>query len=284
MVAAIGLMVLDHGKNPLTELRAALSVLTYPLHLIADLPADIGNWTRNSLASHEQLETENRELRAANLRLQSRLQKLVALEAENMRLRDLLGSSLQVGEEVVIAELSAVDLDPYKQQVVIAKGASAGVFKGQPVLDAHGVAGQVIHVNPFNATVLLITDASHALPVQVLRNGLRTIAVGTGRSNQLELPYLPNNSDIREGDQLVTSGLGGSFPPGYPVAEITQVQRDPGRPFAHIVAQPQAQLDRHREVMLVWTIDPIEPMTPLETDETEDGQTSNGQASQEDGE
>ena len=250
-------MLVDHRYHHLESLRAALSVLTYPLQLIADLPVSGSRWLSEAFATRDRLQTDNHRLREENLKLLARLQKLEALEAENFRLRDLLESSFKVGDRVLVAELSAVDLDPYKQQVVIDKGATSGVTEGQPVLDAHAVMGQVVHVNPFTATVLLITDASHALPVQVLRNGLRTIAVGTGRINQLELPYLPNDSDIREDDLLGTSGLGGKFPPGYPVARVAQVQRTPGQPFAQVVAEPRAHLDRSREVLLVWTVDPM---------------------------
>ena len=179
-----------------------------------------------------------------------------------MRLRDLVDSSFKVGDRVLVAELSSVDLDPYKQQVIINKGAASGAFEGQPVLDAHAVMGQVINVTPFSSTVLLITDTSHALPVQVLRNGLRTIAVGTGRIDELKLPYLPTNSDIVEGDLLVTSGLGGKFPPGYPVATVTRIDRSPDAPFSSVLAQPRAHLDRSREVLLVWTVPNQLPVTP----------------------
>ena len=195
------------------------------------------------------------------MRLLADLQKYEALQAENMRLRDLLDSSFKIGDRVLVAELSSVDLDPYKQQVVINKGATSGVFVGQPVLDARAVMGQVIGTTPFSSTVLLITDTSHALPVQVLRNGLRTIAVGTGRIDELKLPYLPTNSDIVEGDLLVTSGLGGKFPPGYPVATVTRIDRSPDEPFSNVQAEPRAHLDRSREVLLVWTV-PNQLATP----------------------
>jgi rod shape-determining protein MreC len=184
------------------------------------------------------------------------LQKFEALEAENMRLRALLDSSFKVGDRVQIAELVAVEQDPFRQLVLINRGSSSGLFSGQPVVDAQAVVGQVDQVNPFSATVILISDASHALPVQVNRNGLRTIALGTGLINQLELPHLPNNADIRPGDHLSTSGLGGRFPPGYPVAEVTEVRQEPGQPFATVIARTIAHLDRIREVLLVWTLNP----------------------------
>ncbi len=254
VLVSLLMMVVDHREDHLKPLRSALSVVVAPLYQIASLPARSGAWLSETFSSRQRLQEENRALRQLNLKLKGRQQKLAALEAENMRLRDLLDSSLKIGDQILIAELVAIDLDPYKQQVVINRGGSSGVFEGQAVLDANAVLGQVIRVDPFSSTVLMITDPSHALPVEVNRNGLRTIAMGTGRINELELPHLPNNSDIRVGDLLVTSGLGGHFPPGYPVAEITQVVNKPGQPFAHVLARPSANLERAHEVLLVRTL------------------------------
>ena len=251
---SLTLLVLDHRFQHLESLRSALAFVTHPLQLLADLPFTTSRWLDETTSTREHLIEEIRELRERNLRLLAELQKYEALEAENMRLRDLLDSSFKIGDRVLVAELSSVDLDPYKQQVIINKGRTSGVFRGQPVLDAQAVMGQVTNVTPFSSTVLLITDSSHALPVQVLRNGLRTIAVGTGRIDELKLPYLPTNSDIVEGDLLVTSGLGGKFPPGYPVATVTRIDRSPDAPFSSVSAEPRAHLDRSREVLLVWTI------------------------------
>lgn len=177
---------------------------------------------------------------------------------------------------MLIAELVAVEQDPFRQQVLINKGKTSGLFVGQPVVDANAVVGQVTHINPFSASVLLITDAAHALPVQVHRNGLRTIALGTGLINRLELPHLPNNADIKVGDLLTTSGMGGSFPPGYPVAEVIDVRREPGQPFASVIAQTTAHLDRIREVLLVWTLDPdiVADSMPIEEDEAQPASTA----------
>ncbi len=261
MILSILLMVLDHRFHQTETLRNTLSVLTYPIQFLAEVPSDIGRWVTDTLQSRHELQETNHRLLRENLKLHAELQQLAALQAENERLRDLLGSAYKVGNRVLVAELSAMDLDPFRQQVMINKGSRSGVFEGQAVLDAHAVMGQVTHVSPMTATVLLITDVEHALPVQVLRNGLRTIAVGSGRINRLELPYLPNNADIRNDDLLVTSGLGGKFPPGYPVARIVEVTRQPGKPFATVVAQPLAQLDRTREVLLVWEIS-VPPQFP----------------------
>jgi rod shape-determining protein MreC len=254
VLLSLVLLVLDHRFQHLQQLRSTLAFLTYPLQYLAELPFTASRWLGETTSSRTSLLDRNRALSEENLRLRAELQKYESLQAENMRLRDLLDSSFKVGDRVLVAELSAVDLDPYKQQVIINKGAVSGAFVGQPVLDAHAVMGQVTSVSPLTSTVLLITDTSHALPVQVLRNGLRTIALGTGRIDALKLPYLPTNSDVREGDLLVTSGLGGKFPPGYPVATVTRVDRSPEAPFALVIAEPRAHLDRSREVLLVWTL------------------------------
>jgi rod shape-determining protein MreC len=262
IVISLALMVIDHRQHHLETVRSLLSVIVSPLHFIADLPLSASNWLSETFATRSRLLQENQDLHRENILLQAQQQKLAALEAENMRLRDLLESSFKVGDRVLISELIAVDLDPFKQQVLINKGSSSGVYSGQPVLDANAVMGQVIHVNRFTSTVLLITDASHALPVQVNRNGLRTVAMGTGKIGELDLPHLPNNADIQVGDLLVTSGLGGRFPPGYPVAEITSVHSEPGQHFANVTARPTAHLDRTREALLVWTLTPFEEYQP----------------------
>ncbi|MFI0375460.1 MAG: rod shape-determining protein MreC [Candidatus Thiodiazotropha sp.] len=270
MLLSIAIMVLDHRYNHLESLRSGLSVLLFPVQYLASLPLLLSESARDAINSRNELEAELDRLHAENLLLRARQQKFEALEAENMRLRGLLDSSFKVGDRVLIAELVAVEQDPFRQQVLINKGKTSGLFVGQPVVDANAVVGQVTHINPFSASVLLITDAAHALPVQVSRNGLRTIALGTGLINRLELPHLPNNADIKAGDLLTTSGMGGSFPPGYPVAEVIDVRREPGQPFASVIAQTTAHLDRIREVLLVWTLDPdiVADSMPTEEEET----------------
>lgn len=245
-----------YNQRHLKALHHMLTIAVYPLHMAANAPLLVSNWVVDTFSSKGRLLAENAELKRANLQLQAQQQKLATIENENMRLRDLLESSLKVKDRVLIAELLAVDLDPYKQQVLINKGANSGVFEGQPVLDANAVMGQVTNVTPYSATVLMITDARHSLPVQILRTGQRAIAVGSGDINKLQVPHLPINADIIIGDLLVTSGLGGRFPPGYPVATITDIQRVEGQAFIEIEATPNARLDHTREVLLVWTVAP----------------------------
>ena len=246
------LMVMDHRYRNLESVRSSLSVIVYPLQLAIELPGSISDWFSEALSSRRELQEENVSLRTQHIMQKVQMQKLASLEAENIRLRGLLDASFEVGEKRLIAELMSVNLDPYKHQIVINKGTLDDVFPGQPILDADGVMGQIVHAGPYTSTAILITDTSHAIPVQVNRNGLRTIAIGSGTINRLELPYIPNNSDILPGDLLITSGLGGRFPPGYPVARVGAVQHDPGRSFAQVVAEPLAHLNRSREVLLVW--------------------------------
>ena len=173
------------------------------------------------------------------------------LEAENRRLRNLLGSSEKVTERVLVAELMSVDMDPFSRRVVLNKGIRDGVSPGQPLLDSSGIMGQIIHAGPFSSSALLITDPNHALPVQVHRNGQRAVALGTGPLNLLKLIHVPHSADVQLDDRIVTSGLGNRFPTGYPVGKVVKIRRDQGRPFAEIHVRPSAMLERTREVLLV---------------------------------
>lgn len=245
-------MTLDHRYRHVESIRSGLSLLIYPLQQIVDIPASLGNWVLDSLSTRSTLLSENDKLSTENLLLKAQLQKLVALESENARLRELLTSSKKVGEEVVVAELIAVDMDPFSRKIVVNKGQTSGLYVGQPLLDANGVVGQIDHVGPASSTAIMITDPTHAIPVQINRNGLRAIAVGTGSvSAGLELLHIPNNADVIIGDILITSGLGGRFPPGYPVATISGFEPDTTRPYARVMAVSAADLDRIREVLLV---------------------------------
>jgi rod shape-determining protein MreC len=243
---------MDHKYQSLESVRDALSVLVYPIQLSVEVPGSISDWFSESLATRRKLQEEIDSLRTQQVMQKTQMQKLAALEVENIRLRELLDSSFEIGEKVLIAELMSVNLDPYKHQVVINKGELHDVYPGQPLVDANGVMGQIVHAGPYSSTAILITDTSHAIPVQVNRNGLRSIALGSGAINRLELPYIPNSADIQPGDLLTTSGLGGRFPAGYPVATVETVDHNPGNAFARVIATPLAHLNRSREVLLVW--------------------------------
>ena len=252
VLAALVLMTVDRRDRHLEAVRAGLSMLVLPLQLAVNAPFEAAHWASETLASRRSLLENNTRLRQERLLIEARLGRFADLEAENRRLRDLLDSSTRVAERVLIAEVLAVDMDPFSHKLLLSKGSRDGVFLGQPLIDANGVMGQVVHVNAFSCTALLITDPNHALPVQVTRNGLRAIAIGRGVANGLELAHLPLNADARVGDLVVTSGLGGRFPSGYPVGRISQVRIDTGRPFAEVTVEPAAHLERNREVLLVW--------------------------------
>ncbi|MDY6980766.1 MAG: rod shape-determining protein MreC [Pseudomonadota bacterium] len=252
ILVSVALMTVDHRTSYINTLRSGLAVVVYPLQYAVNLPADFMGWASETFVTRDTLQKENEELRTQNRLLKAQLQKLTFIESENVHLRELLQSSKRAGERILIAELLAVDLDPYRKQVVINKGSSHDeLYIGQPVVDAHGVMGKLTHVTPFSSTALLITDPNHAVPVQVNRNGLRAVAVGSGEGT-VELLHLPNNADIQQGDLLVSSGLGCVYPAGYPVATVTEVTTNPSLPFAEIVAEPVARLQRSREVLLVW--------------------------------
>lgn len=254
---SIGMMLADHRYQQLEAVRNALATFIYPLQYVIQAPGKTRYWLTENLASRTVLLTENAELRRKQLFLNAELQKLTALEAENRRLRTLLASSVDhEGERFLIAELLQVDFDPYRHQILLNRGARHGVHVGQPLLDPQGIIGQIIEANALTSRAILITDPNHALPVQIVRTGMRTLALGAGNFQALLLSPILNNEDIRVGDVIVTSGLDGRFPQGYPVATVTKVEFDPTRPFARVSARPSAQLDRLREVLLLVTEPP----------------------------
>lgn len=264
-IFSILLMYFDHQRGHLQTVREALSVAVYPIRIVVDLPARALLWGSNALSTRSGLLDENERLRREGLETRVRLQRLEALEAENGRLRALLESTPRLPDRVLVAEILSVDLDPFSHRLVIDKGSRDEVYVGQAMLDADGIVGQVTRVEPLSAEAILISDPDHATPVEVNRNGLRSIALGTGDSGTLNLPFLPNNADIRAGDLLVSSGLGGAFPSGYPVARVTKVERRPGEPFAAVSAEPTGAINREREVLMVWNQTPA-PGDPAEDD------------------
>lgn len=261
VVASIALLATEQTSIRLDPLRATLSFLIDPIKYLVDLPTVLIERTANSISSYTALKKENERLREEQLIQQTRMLKFAALEKENIRLRALLENSFKLGEQVLIAELLSINTGPYEHIVHVNKGTRFGVHPQQPVLDANGVVGQVIRTLPLSSEIMLITDPNHAIPVQVNRNGLLTIAVGSGQMNRLNLPYLPNNADIQPGDLLITSGLGGTFPQGYPVAVVDEFTPEPNKPFASITATPKAMLNRNRELMIVWSNTTPIPLT-----------------------
>lgn len=250
---SILLLVIDHRDNHLDTVRKAIGATVYPLRVIVDAPVSLWLWTQETTASRNVLRLENARLNAERLLTRARLQRYSALEAENARLRVMLEARTQVRDQVRIAEIMSASSNPFRHVLVVDKGTRDGVYNGQTLVDANGVVGQIIEAGILSSQSILISDPDHALPVEVNRTGLRTIAVGTGDYELLDLPFLPNNADIVRGDLLVTSGLGGAFPAGYPVAVIDSITRIPQEPFAVVTAKPSAALNQIREVMLIWS-------------------------------
>ena len=251
-IISIILMMVDHASTSLTPVRSTLAVATQPIQMIAEMPGEVAHYLGRYF-DRGQLITENEALEQKVLLLQARLQRLASLQAENERIRALLASASSLDQNVLIARILSVSPDPYRHYIKLNKGSSDGVFVGQALVDANGIMGQITDVTPLDSRAILITDANHGIPVEINRTGLQTIAQGSGKTDELRLPFLANNSDIRADDLLVTSGLGGRYPAGYPVAHVTSVVHQPGDEFLDVVANPTAHLNRGREVLLVWT-------------------------------
>ena len=251
VILSVTLMVLDHQNQHLIGVRKILSVALQPIQALVSAPSSIGRNVSKTVASRADLRAENLRLRQDALVVNARLQRMTALEAENARLRALLDSTARVDDSILIAEIVSVDMNPFRNTIVINKGGRDGAYVGQAVIDADGIVGQITRDRHFSSEAMLVTDIDHAIPVELARNRLRTIAVGSGEQNQLSLPFLPISADVRDGDILISSGLGGTFPPGYPVGVVRAIRSVTGQPFLEVDAEPAAALNRIREVLLI---------------------------------
>lgn len=252
VLLSLSLMMLDHRGQHLVQIRAALRVMLYPVQLVASLPAVAYHGIAELFASGRVLREENQNLHSERQLLLARLQQFDALEAENQRLRALLGSAKRVAERALAADLLEVSLEPFTRRIIVARGTRDGVYVGQPVIDAYGIMGQITDVTAHMSTASLITDPGHSIPVLVNRSGLRAFVTGTGDQDRAKVPYLTATADIREGDLLVSSGMGGTFPAGYPVAEVVRIVNDPNEAFLEIAARPAAHLNHSKQVLLIW--------------------------------
>ena len=248
---SLTLMYLDQRARWSERLRYGLEAAAYPVQVAVNTPAAAWHWLTDSFATRTMLRRDNQQLHEQVQALQLAQLRLQALEQENMQLRDLHAALPPLAKKWQVAEVIGVEAGALRQRLIINKGARDGVHVNQPVVDGAGVLGQVAHVGPWSSEVILITDPEHALPVQIIRNGLRTIAVGSGNADELLLTYLAVNSDVKGGDLLVSSGLGGVFPAGYPVGHITGVRREANQLLAQVRAEPEAKINRAREVMLI---------------------------------
>lgn len=251
-LVCLALIFNDSRGNSMQSLRSAISFLLSPIVWVASLPSNV-LYAAGDINTRERLENENRELKEKQLLLEARLQKMAALEAENRRIRELLASAARIEDEVLIAEIVAVNQEPYRNQITLNKGSRDGVYAGQALVDAHGVLGQVTRVGLSRSQALLIIDPDHGIPVEISRTGMQTIAVGGGVGRGLRLPFLASNADIQVGDLLLSSSLGGRFPDGYPVGTVYDVRHVAGEHFMEAYASPAAHMNQGRQALLVWS-------------------------------
>lgn len=261
---SVALIVADYRGQGLNAVRRGLSLMAYPLQRLVAAPAAAWDWASSALTTHHSLTDENSALKNAAQQNSIKLQRLTSLEQENQQLRALLGAKPALPQTAQAATILQIDLDRMRQRVLIDQGARDGLTRGQPTIDANGVFGQTVTVGAMTSEVILLSDPGHAIPVRIERNGLRTVAIGSGDAHRLLLPYLPRNADVQVGDTLVTSGLGGVFPAGLPVAHIVEVNRDPSEPLALISAQPAAALDRARHILVLSAV-PVATLAPTAT-------------------
>ncbi len=252
MTLSLALLFVDYKYQYLSHVRQWLTVAATPVFFLADLPSRVWGTATEVVMSRSELLEENARLKAKNLILEQKVQKLASLTAQNIRLRELLNSSELVDDQVLVAEIVGVDPDPFKHMVIINKGSLDGVYAGQAMLDAHGVMGQVVEVSPVSSRVMLVTDTSSRIPVQNNRTKYRVIAAGTGSADQMELLHIPDTADFKAGDLLTSSGLGGRYPAGFPLGTVTSVTHNPGEAFASVNIKPMAEINRSRLVLLVF--------------------------------
>lgn len=259
-------MVADARFDKVSPVRSVIATGLAPVYWLGNAPDQLSDWVAGLFVTKDNLLKDNEDLKARLLILERRALKYAALASENNELRRLMNSSELVDDRVIVGEVVSVSPDPFSHEVVINKGQRDGLSVGQAVLDAHGLMGQVVQTSQLTSRVLLVSDSSHAVPVEVVRNGLRAILLGTGDPDTLDLVHVPDTADIREGDLLVSSGLGGRFPRGYPVAEVSRITKEPGEPFISIEAAPKAELNQSRLVLVVFSPEGVAP------DETKSGE------------
>jgi len=258
---SLSIMWLDQRVGWLDSVRFALQAVAYPLQMALASPAAAWQWTQENFEQRATLQQENRELRERLRELELLAMRRGDLERENFELRNLRSAAADVADRWLTARVIAVETNRLRQRYTVDRGTVHGLRKGQAVIAGEGLVGQALRVGPWSAEIILLADPEHAVPVRIARTGQRTLALGTGRSGELSLPYLPLQSDIRDGDLLVTSGLGETFPAGYPVASVSAVRRDGASPLAQVTAKITATLDRDRVVAFLW-FKPAHPAAP----------------------
>lgn len=245
------LLFVDARYRYLESARSALSVLVYPLQQLAAVPGALWQRTDTFLTLQSSLIRDNAGLHQQHLTDAAQLQQLQTLREENQHLRQLLAVQQRADYPMQLAEIVYVERDIFKRKLLLDKGAQANVLAGQVVIDDSGIVGQVTRVYPFLSEVTLVTDKDHAVPVQLLRTGLRAVVFGSGDTSELTLRYMPVSADIQVGDVLVTSGIDGTYPPSLPVAKVSHIERDPAYPFARIQCSPVAGVDKQRQLLIL---------------------------------
>ncbi len=251
IIITLGIVIADLQGNAMRPIRSAMLVVLTPVQWLVDIPSNFADDISAVLVERTELVKDNNQLRSSSIILERKVQQMMVLRAENIRLRELLNASASVDDKVLLAELIGINPDPFQHQVILDKGSEDGVYIGQPVLDAGGIMGQVVEVSLYTNRTMLVTDSRHALPIEVVRNGMRAIALGKGNHAELDITHIPDNADIRVGDLLISSALGGRFPYGYPLARVAFVERDPSRKFMIVKAKPLARLNNSRYVLMV---------------------------------
>lgn len=251
VILSFVMLINDQKSNYLAIFRNSIAIAVYPLQSLVAMPSNLFVWINKNFSSREALTLENKILLNQQNINNTTLQRYQSLEQENSRLREILNAATRLEHKVEIARIISANINPYRHTIVINKGDKDGIHAGQVIVDTDGVMGQILYTNFLTSEAILISDADHALPVQINRNGLRTILLGSGSYTNLNAPYIPNNADIKIGDLLVTSGLGGKFPAGYPVGTINSIVRNPSEQFSNVTAKPIALLNQAREVMLI---------------------------------
>ena len=265
LCCSMALIFFDHKMASFETARGYLQSLVSPLQYMANAPKQMMTWASENIVIHQQLMEENQNFRENELFFHEQVMQLSIVRQENERLRSLLSSPVRGEIKKMFAEILSVDSDPYSHQVLINRGATDGVYEGQPVLDEKGIVGQILHVGVSSSRVILISDISHAIPVRIQRNGLRLIASGSGQIDRLIHNFVPHSADVKEGDLLVTSGLGGKYPEGYPVSRVVLVRADESREFATIYSEPVAQIDRLRYMLLLSKDETVKAVSPIKT-------------------
>lgn len=269
VVLSLVLLFVDARYKYLESTRQVIAVIIYPLQRLTALPGEIWNGAGAYITLQRHLVADNEQLHLQHDADAAQLNQMRSLQAENAQLRELLDVTQRAEYTMQMAQIAYVERDIFKRKLFIDKGEKSNVQAGQAVVDNGGVVGQVTRVYPWLSEVTLVTDKDIAVPIQVVRNGIRAVVFGSGNTSELELRYQPVNADIDIGDVLVTSGMDGTYPPALPVAQVIKVDRDPAYPFARIVCAPLAGVDRHRTLLIVSSVPPL-PELPVVEAEVDD--------------